>query len=89
MLDCAVSMRIAQLRICLSVSFCVLCYTCEKPPVFVLQTICCFRDSSGYTPFMFAVAHRAYPAALAIFKAAFSLAIDAPAGGNGAQGRDY
>nr|CAB3267473.1 E3 ubiquitin-protein ligase UBR5-like [Phallusia mammillata] len=32
------------------------------------------KDTAGYTPFMFAVAHRAYPAALILFTAAINVA---------------
>ena len=34
------------------------------------------RDAFGYTPFMFAVAHRAYPVALVLFHAAFNITMD-------------
>ncbi|CAK8697546.1 unnamed protein product [Clavelina lepadiformis] len=46
---------------------------CTEP---YLKKLLSHKDSSGYTPFMFAVAHRAYPAALVIFKAALNLTME-------------
>lgn len=50
--------------------------------------VCFVRDASGYTPFMFAVAHRAYPAALVIFSAAVGLSKDAAQDKEGTAGEE-
>uniref|UniRef100_F7AHP3 Zinc finger protein n=1 Tax=Ciona intestinalis TaxID=7719 RepID=F7AHP3_CIOIN len=42
-----------------------------------IKTLLTLKDASGYTPFMFAVAHRAYTAAQVLFQAALDIAKDA------------
>uniref|UniRef100_H2Y8U7 UBR-type domain-containing protein n=1 Tax=Ciona savignyi TaxID=51511 RepID=H2Y8U7_CIOSA len=41
-----------------------------------LKTLLTHKDTSGYTPFMFAVAHRAYSAAQVLYQAAINIAKD-------------